>query len=143
MAGGPDGWLTVWTDKRNGDSNLDVFGARITPAGTVTDPNGFQVSGATGNQDLPRIGVVGSTALVIWRDLRDAEQDVFGAHVSLSTGAVKEPNGFAVTASADGETGESVDAGPGSNHAAFTTRFASEAPYGGAQRAFVRQVSPK
>jgi hypothetical protein len=140
VAGGSNGWVAAWTDQRNGVE--DVFGTRIAPDGTVLDPDGILISGGTGKQELPRVGMRGKTALVIWRDDRDGETDVFGAHVT-GTGAVSEANGFPISATADSDTPGPVVAGPGGGFAAFTFRLASEAPYGGANRAFLRTVSPK
>jgi hypothetical protein len=140
VAGTPNGWVAAWTDQRNGVE--DVFGTRIAPDGTVLDPDGILIGGGVGKQELPRVGMRGKTALVVWRDDRDGETDVLGAHVT-GAGAVPEADGFPITASADPEGSGPIAAGPDGDFAAFYTRAASEAPYGGATRMFVRTVSPK
>ena len=37
-------FLVVWQDNRNDDSTPDIYGARVTPQGTVLDPVGFVIS---------------------------------------------------------------------------------------------------
>jgi hypothetical protein len=44
-------YLVVWRDYRNGTS-ADHYGARVTIAGAVSDPNGFAVSGGPGSEQF-------------------------------------------------------------------------------------------
>ena len=140
VAATPSGWLAAWTDERNGSTGVgDVYAARVASDGTVLDPDGFPVPEAVGNQDGPRAGD-GNPVLVTWRDDRDGEGDLFGAHVS-SAGTVAEPGGTPISTTAGGESAQAVVPGAGTDAAAFYTRTAPEAPYGGANHGFFRTVS--
>lgn len=63
-------YLVVWDDNRtdaNG-SRLKIFGARVTPSGTVLDATGFQIrTGTTTDVSVPAVASDGSSALVAWR----------------------------------------------------------------------------
>ena len=141
VAGGTDGWIAAWADQRNGPDE-DVYATRVAADGSVTDPDGIEVSAAAGSQDVPEIGIKGNRALVIWRDDRDGETSLFGAHVSPQ-GEVAEPDGIAISDSASADIPGAVVTGPGGGHTVVYGRVATEAPYGGVLRGFVRTVSAK
>lgn len=44
-------YLVVWEDHRS--SGSDIYGARVTPAGTVLDPGGIAISAGSGDQINP------------------------------------------------------------------------------------------
>jgi hypothetical protein len=67
---------------------------------------------------------------------------VYGARVAAD-GTVAEPDGIVISATGDQDVPEDVVAGPGKGHTAVYQRLASEAPYGGAPRGFIRTVTPK
>jgi hypothetical protein len=143
VAGGPNGWVAVWTDERNTSvGNGDIFGARIASDGSVTDPDGIPISAATGSQQTPVVGMRGSAALVAWRDGRDGEDDAMAAHLT-GAGVVSETDGFAISATAGSESPAAVVLGPEGGYAAFYQRGAPEAPYGGSIHGFVRTVGAK
>jgi hypothetical protein len=73
IAFGGGNFLVVWHDHRNNFSStgIDVYGARVTPTGTVLDPTGILVSGAASSQEHPAIAFDGSNFLVVWHDLRN------------------------------------------------------------------------
>ena len=48
---GSNQYVVVWSDPRSGTA--DIYGARVSPAGTVLDANGVLVSGAAGAQFSP------------------------------------------------------------------------------------------
>jgi hypothetical protein len=79
-------YLVVWDDSRNGASNSDIFGTRVSPAGTVLDgtATGIPISTAATNQSLPALAFDGTNYLVVWQDLRNgaSNTDIFGTRVS-------------------------------------------------------------
>jgi hypothetical protein len=46
-------YLVVWSDQRN--EYVDIYGARVTPAGLVLDPNGIAISTAPYSQHSPSV----------------------------------------------------------------------------------------
>ena len=88
--------VVVWTDTRSGTP--DVYAARVTSAGAVTDATGFVVSDATGAQTSPRVAAVGSGVLVTWCDERGGagSNAVYAARVA--GGAVQDMSGLVVNA---------------------------------------------
>ncbi len=46
-------YLVVWGDERGGD--IDVYGTRVDPDGTILDPAGFPISTAVANQYSPSL----------------------------------------------------------------------------------------
>ncbi|RKG90675.1 HYR domain-containing protein [Corallococcus sp. CA049B] len=87
-------FLVAWSDSRN--SGSDLYGARVSTAGTVLDPAGIAISTATGSQDRPSIASVAGTSLVTWDDTRLGRSGIFGARVSGADGAVLDPQGLAL-----------------------------------------------
>lgn len=104
-------YLVVWFDERNDDSgawNADVYGARVSEAGAVLDPDGIAISTAPSNQIRPAVAWDGNTHLVVWQDRRSGtSQDIYGARVSKD-GALLDPEGIAVSGSPFNEWDPSV-----------------------------------
>ncbi|MBM3331426.1 hypothetical protein FJY68_06175 [candidate division WOR-3 bacterium] len=84
-------FLVVWEDWRHSDTGsmmADVYGARVTPTGTVLDPGGIPIRVARGTQGVPRVGYNGTDFLVVWqRGLADA--DIHCSRVT-SAGVVRD-----------------------------------------------------
>ena len=55
-------YLVVWTDYREGGPK--VYGARVSPGGTVLDPDGFAISAVAGSE--PTVAFDGTNYLVVW-----------------------------------------------------------------------------
>jgi hypothetical protein len=89
-------YLVVWN--QTGDE-LDVYGARVAPDGTVLDPGGIPIATGTGTQAGPRVAFDGTNYLVTWRDTRTgaANEEVYAARVTTS-GTVLDPDGIQVSA---------------------------------------------
>jgi len=87
-------YLVVFQDRRN-SVETDIYGARVTPSGTVLDPEGIAISTAQGYQRHPSVVANGSDFLVVWQDLRGGTSDIYGARVDQN-GSVLEPDGIAV-----------------------------------------------
>jgi hypothetical protein len=81
-------FLVVWIDQRySGD--YDIYGARVTPAGTVLDSAGIAVSTAANMQVSSAVAFDGANFLVVWQDCRNNPDtsDIYGARVT-SAGVV-------------------------------------------------------
>jgi phosphoribosylformylglycinamidine (FGAM) synthase PurS component len=100
------GFLVVWQDARSG--SYDIYGARVTAGGTVLDPSGFVVSGATGDQARPAVAFDGANYLVVWHDLRGGvAYDIYAARVSPG-GIVLDPGGIAVSTATNAQENPAV-----------------------------------
>ncbi|MCY1079299.1 hypothetical protein [Archangium lansingense] len=79
-------WV-VWEDTRRGGS--DIFGARVTEAGTVLDKEGFTLSTAPGEQLSPKVADAGDKSLVVWTDVRsDGRTRIRGTRLTDAGGVV-------------------------------------------------------
>jgi hypothetical protein len=106
VAAGLTDYLVVWLDERNlATSGLDIYGARVTTNGGVTDPMGFAICTETNDQTTPELVFNGSQYLVTWTDARNmatTDLDIYGALVS--TAAVVSPaQGFVISTGAADE----------------------------------------
>ncbi|MCX6844808.1 MAG: hypothetical protein NTX53_21300 [candidate division WOR-3 bacterium] len=92
-------FLVVWQDRRS-ETNWDIYGARVTPQGTVLDPAGFVISQAADDQHCPALGFDGANFLVVWGDGRNGtDRNIHGARVTPQ-GTVLEPGGFVISQAA-------------------------------------------
>lgn len=64
---GGGNYMVVWTDYRSG-SAYQIYGSRISPAGTVLDPSGIELGPATAAsyQYYPSVGYNGTRYFVVW-----------------------------------------------------------------------------
>jgi hypothetical protein len=135
--------LVTWTDIRAGNAGRDVYGARVSRAGVVSEPTGFVVSAATGDQTEPDVTTAGPNWFVAWQDRRSQTSDDIRATRVDADGSVAQANGIAIATSGTDETEVASATGPDGTVALAYQRVAPEAPYGGADRVFLRTVSPK
>jgi len=100
-------FLVVW-HRYGPNFDLDIRAARISPQGTVLDPNGIAVSAvADSRQEQAKAAFDGTNFLVVWQDERNGAADVYAARVSQA-GVVLDPNGIAVSTAAEGQELPSV-----------------------------------
>ncbi len=96
------GFMVVWQDLRSG-TEWDVYGSRVSAAGSVLDPAGIPILTGYSHQWVPDIASDGTAFLVAWADGRatgsDTHSDIYGTRVDVS-GVVLDPGGFAVSTAA-------------------------------------------
>ena len=102
--------------------------------------SGLPISTAAGHQEAPDLAVR-YDFLVVWRDRRAGNYDIYGTRVSPA-GGVDQPARLPVSVSATEEAAPAVSGGPGATWMVAYQRFAAEPPYG-AHRVFLRSVTPK
>ncbi|MCX6841532.1 MAG: hypothetical protein NTX53_04515 [candidate division WOR-3 bacterium] len=92
-------FLVVWADFRN---EVDVYGARVTPGGSVLDPSGIPISTGQDWQNYAAVAYGGGSFLVVWQDLRNGIGDIYGARVTPD-GTVLDPAGIPICAEQNGQ----------------------------------------
>ncbi|MEO0069767.1 MAG: hypothetical protein ABIK18_03120, partial [candidate division WOR-3 bacterium] len=88
-------YLVVWEDYRSG-SSYDIYGARVSPDGTVLDPEGIPILTARYPQYSPSVVFDGTNYLVVWAGWRGENRSICGARVSKD-GTVLDPVGFVIS----------------------------------------------
>jgi phosphoribosylformylglycinamidine (FGAM) synthase PurS component len=91
-------FLVAWRDTRNG-SDCDIYAARVTPQGTVLDPQGIVTSTEVRDQQFPAVGFGAADFLVVWEDRRSGVADVYAARVTPQ-GSVRDLSGIVVSTAA-------------------------------------------
>jgi hypothetical protein len=115
--------LTSWSDTRSGPA-ANIYATRTRPLDDQNynpfplDPNGIAVSTAAGQQTLPSVTTRGTGFLVSWADTRSGNSDIFASRVGPG-GAVFNPGGIAIAATAQAETEPSSATGGGKQLVAY------------------------
>ncbi len=105
---GGGGFFVVWDDERVGDSRA-IYGARLTPQGSLLDPEGVKISLAAGVANAPAVAFDGTHFLVVWNEYRgDSLADIRGARVTAS-GRVLDPDGITITDAPGAQSGAVVE----------------------------------
>ena len=84
-------YLVAWSESESGN----IFGTRLSLAGTVLDPGGIRISHGVGRTGKPTISFGGTNYLVAWEDTRFGCCSIFGTRVSPS-GRVLDPGEIAI-----------------------------------------------
>ena len=94
ITAGSGQYFLTWADGRA--TQTDIYGTRITAAGTVLDPDGIAICSATGDQRQPDVAACGSNYFVTWFDLRNSSAaDLYLGRVRAD-GAVLDGSGRAL-----------------------------------------------
>jgi len=106
---GNTNYLVVWEDYRGGSDDVDIYGCRVSPSGSVLDPACIPISTAAGYSELsPSVAFDGTNYLVVWADCRNgSDVDIYGCRVSQS-GTVLDTAGFAVSTVPGGQGSPAV-----------------------------------
>ncbi len=103
-------FLVVWQDGRSGIRS-DIYGARVTPKGSVLDPNGFPIYVGSKNhsQVLPVVSFDGTNHLVVWEG-RGSEKtyNIYFARVSTD-GSLLDQNPVSINPSSKDQSYPAVD----------------------------------
>ncbi|KPJ59272.1 MAG: hypothetical protein AMJ46_11935 [Latescibacteria bacterium DG_63] len=119
-------YLVAWSDHRV-DPSIDVYGARVTPSGTVLDTAGIAISTAVNDQAYPDIVFNGTNYYVVWEDNRIGVRDIYGARIDTS-GTVRDSDGVAVSMATSTQRSPAVTF-DGKNHFAVWEDYRSLAGY--------------
>ncbi|HCV43153.1 MAG TPA: hypothetical protein DGH68_06690, partial [Bacteroidetes bacterium] len=86
VSDGAGGAIITWNDRRNGDSNNDVYAQRINGSGVVQwTPNGVAISNATFDQVAPTIvGDGAGGAIITWEDTRSGVINIYTQRINAS-----------------------------------------------------------
>jgi hypothetical protein len=115
VAYGDGNFLVAWDDARLAPDDRDVFGARVSPTGSVLDPAGIPLSTGVGWQVQPSIAFGVDSFLVAWLDHAGGDQaDVIGARVGTD-GSLLDPSGITIGAG-PGRAGRPAVAFNGTDH---------------------------
>ncbi len=119
-------YMVVWEDTREGSGpslQTNVYGARITPSGTILDPSGIEIATAPGYQGDAQITFDGLNYFVVWRNVESFFQyppvsEIYGRRIKIDgtlLDSSPETDGIAISNTALGK-GDLAVAFNGTNH---------------------------
>ena len=107
VASDGSGWFVAWEDARSAgptDNAIDIYGGRVSAAGTALDASGIAISTAPEWQGYPRVAFGGGRYLVVWVDDRGPTtsepfdqlyEDLYAARVTTA-GDVEDVSGIPI-----------------------------------------------
>ena len=94
IAYGGGTYFVSWDDYRINGLEADVYGARVSTAGKITDTKGILISEAKEDQDTTDVAYGGGFFTVVWQDWRTGTYaDIYGARIS-TTGVLQDKTGI-------------------------------------------------
>ena len=103
LAYGGGTYFVAWDDYRDNGLEADIYGARVTTSGALTDKKGIIISEAKEDQDTTAVAYGGGLFTVIWQDWRTGSySDIYGARVS-TTGVLQDKTGIAISKGTNNE----------------------------------------
>lgn len=86
-------YFVVWVENRAADSvDYEIYGARVTPEGTVLDPGGIRITTGADPLRMPGIAFDGTNYLIVWR----SGGTVYGIRATKSGTPLGDPAGFVI-----------------------------------------------
>src|ERR1700694_2573387 len=89
-------YMIVSSQRRTWPPNDAIFAARVSPSGTVLDPDGLLIRRAAYYTDFPKIAFNGANYLVTWMRFSSDGSHLEGTRVSPA-GSVLDPSGIQIT----------------------------------------------
>jgi len=134
-------FLVVWSEYRS-STHYDIYGARVSSAGTLLDTSGISISAATSSQYYPVVAHDGTNFMVVWQDSRSGTgfPDIYGARVN-ELGKVLDTSGIAISADPEAEVEPTVTA-MGGEYSLVVYRRSNPSPSTNSERVMARLISP-
>lgn len=97
-------FMVAWQDERNDLAGPDVYAARVTAAGAVSDVDGVPISTADGAQRAPAVTYAGASGLYLatWQDERNPVDAIRGTWITREA-RVLDPDGRVISEGAGAE----------------------------------------
>ena len=99
-------YLAVWQDERN--RNGDIYGARVSSQGSVLDSTSISISVNDSLQSSPAVSFDGTNYFIVWQDKRGANNDIYGARVSIQ-GIVFDSSGIIISSANGNQEKPAID----------------------------------
>ncbi|WNG36094.1 hypothetical protein F0U61_22300 [Archangium violaceum] len=134
-------FLVVWSEYRS-STGYDIYGARVTSAGTLLDTSGISISAATNHQHNPVVAYDGANFMVVWQDYRSGTgfSDIYGARVN-EMGKALDTSGIAISTEPEAEVEPTVTA-MGGEYSLVVYRRSNPSPSTNSERVMARLISP-